>query len=142
MQNFDFKYIYRTNLSSFLNLSILNDYAEKNNFNYGALIGKHEGIHFGAGCGFFISKESCKYLLENQQSLDYKLYDDVAIGKLLVPIMNIFAVPRIDIVNINNIKNKINKNIFHYRCKNCSNMYQTANNLNYLYSYFYENNTV
>lgn len=137
MQNFDFKYIYRTNLSSFLNLPMLNNYAEKNNFNYGAIIGNYQGIQYASGCGFFISKETCKYLLENQHLLNYNLYDDVAIGQLLVPIKNIFTVPRIDIVNINNEKHKIDKNIFHYRCKNSSNMYETVNNLNYLYSYLY-----
>jgi hypothetical protein len=139
--NFNFKYIYRTNLSSFLNLQLMNDYILNNNFDYGAVIGKCNNISYGSGCGFFLSKKICDYLIKNKNLLEYNLYDDVAIGKLLTKKVDIFSIPRIDIVDINNEKNKINNNIFHYRCKHTCDMYKTVDNLNFLYKIYYENNT-
>lgn len=137
--NFDFKYIYRTNLSSFLNLEKMNDFAINNNFNYGAICGKHGDILFGSGCGFFISKEICDYIIKNKNTLDYNLYDDVAIGKLLAQKTDIYSVPRLVLTVATNDIERINaeKSIFHYRCKNAQNMHKTAENLDVLYKIFY-----
>jgi len=139
-EKYDFKYIYRTNLSSFLNLTKMNEFAINNNFDYGAVSGNDNNISFASGCGFFISKKICNYIIKNKEKLDYNLYDDVSIGKLLSEKTKIYPVQRLDIIFASKEIKKINedKNIFHFRCKN-TNHNETVNNLNYLYKIFYSN---
>lgn len=136
--NFDYKYIYRTNLSSFINLGKMYDYASKYNFDYGAVHGRHENILFGSGSGFFVHKNTCQYILDNKEQLDYNLYDDVAIGKLLSNFA-LKAVPRIDMLNdaCDFYKMANDETNFHYRCKT-GDMNKTCENLKILCALYYK----
>ena len=140
--NYNFKYIFRTNLSSFIDLNKLYSFAMNNLFNYAALIGCHHNINFGSGAGFFISKECTNYLI-NKNNIDYcKNYDDVIIGEILAPIYSIFPIGRIDIKDFNNktiSDNDIKKSdIFHYRCMNAENMHHIVYNLQKMYELIYK----
>jgi hypothetical protein len=139
--NYNFKYIYRTNLSSFLDLEKLYTFTT-NNFDYAAVIGYYNNNRFGSGSGFFTSKESTKYLID-KKDIDYnKYFDDVVIGEILTPIYSIFPVGRIDFIDYDNKNisdNDIKKSeIFHYRCKNDENMHHTVYNLQKMYELLYK----
>ena len=141
--NYNFKYIFRTNLSSFIDLNKLYLFTLNNSFNYAAVIGNYNNITFGSGAGFFLSRECVNYLITRDNIDYYKMNDDVVIGKILTPIYPILSIDRIDILDFNNkllTNNKIkNSYIFHYRCKNSNNMDITVNNLNELHELIYKN---
>lgn len=140
--NYNFKYIYRTNLSSFLDLEKLYTFTINNNFNYAAVIGYCNNNNFGSGAGFFTSKDSTKYLIDKKDINYNKNYDDVVIGEILIPIYSIFPVGRIDFTDYDNKNisdNDIKKSeIFHYRCKNDGNMHHTVYNLQKMYELLYK----
>jgi hypothetical protein len=140
--NYDFKYIYRTNLSSFLNLNKMHEYAMANDFDYGALRGFCLNIYYGAGCGFFISKKICNFIINNKNKIDYKIHDDVSIGLLLNHETNVFPVPRMDLIfdQIDIQKIITDKTTFHYRCKHINNTNISIKTLNTLYDIFYQSN--
>lgn len=117
--NFDFDYIYRTNLSSMIELNKLYKYISTTDpFHYGAVIGNYNGILFGSGSGFFLSKEACIYLLINHRRLsDECIADDVCIGILLEPIYGIKPIRRCNIESLCDDNYVIEDDLFHYRCK-------------------------
>ena len=138
LNNFEFDYIYRTNLSSFLNLYKMNDFIKTNNIlNYGGVIGDWNGIKYASGSGFFLSKEACLYLCQNNNLLDYNMYDDISIGFFLSKKYNIFFIDRCNINSLDNDKFIINNNIFHYRCKCDDNHSITISIMNKLYNMTY-----
>jgi hypothetical protein len=124
VQNFEFDYIYRTNVSSYLDLAGLQHFVNdkpRENF-YGGAIGNHQGIYFASGCGYFISRDLVIETLRKRALWDHNLIDDVALGKLLTRDLHvdIQEVKRIDLdspeIDLDKINNN-NRNIFHYRCK-------------------------
>lgn len=142
INNFNFKYVFRTNLSSFIDLNKLYSWAINNTYNYAAVIGDCGGTLFGSGAGFFLTKESINYLV-NINNINYsKNYDDVVIGELIIPVYSIAAIGRFDIVDFNckaiTDNDIINSDIFHYRCKNGSNMHHTVYNLSKFYELIYK----
>lgn len=141
LQNYDFDYIYRTNLSSFLHLHNLYNFVEKNPYNYAGVIGNHEGFHFTSGSGFLLSKNACLYLITEQQNLlKYDYLDDVCIGILLKPIFGIQYIDRCNIdidTREDDVKNIINEGIFHYRCKSDNDHCYTIPIMNKLYDNVY-----
>jgi hypothetical protein len=124
IDNFDFDFIYRTNVSSYVDLSKLNEFIKNKPQNgyYGGAIGDHQGIKFASGCGYFLSRDVVNKVLENRGLWDHNLIDDVSLGKLLIRELNIEVqeVERIDLdtLNFNSVQiNSKSQNIFHYRCK-------------------------
>jgi len=124
IQNIDFDYIYRTNVSSYVDLAQLNEFIRNKPRSgyYAGAIGTHQGINFASGCGYFLSRDVVNKVLENRDLWDHNLIDDVSLGKLLTQELNIEVkgVERIDLDTINfntmQIKSK-SQNVFHYRCK-------------------------
>jgi len=123
VQEFDFDYIYRTNVSSYLDLTRLQRFAEgmpRNNL-YAGLIGNHHGISFASGCGYFISRDLVIKVLQNKELWDHNEIDDVSLGKLLNKNLGveIEEIKRIDL-DSSDFDFKIGDNplgVFHYRCK-------------------------
>jgi hypothetical protein len=118
INNFNFDYIYRTNLSSFLDLNKLYEYILYNNIDYGGFIGCHDNINFASGAGFFLSKNACIFLIEKYSEEKHNNFlDDVSIGEIMMNKFNITFIDRYGITSLNN--NIINEksNCFHYRCK-------------------------
>lgn len=135
LENMEFDYIYRTNLSSFLDLNKMYDYFLKiNRIHYGGVIGNlDDGMPFASGCGFVLSKYACKYILKNENVLfESNHYDDVAIGNLLNPVYGIEHISRIDINNMSEEKFIMDENTFHYRCKSDGNHCVTVDIINKL----------
>jgi hypothetical protein len=129
-------------LSSFVDLNKLYKWAINNSINYSAIIGLYRGIKFGSGSGFFLSKECVNYLI-SKDNIDYNKYiDDVAIGDMLIPKYSITLNKRTDFADFDTKKitnDEIKKNdVFHFRCKNSSNMHRTVYNLEKMYELIYK----
>ena len=142
LQNMEFDYVYRTNLSSFLLLDKLYEFIYKNTtIHYGGFIGDHWGTLFASGSGFFLSRDACQHLVSYQDSLQLNDPDDVAIGRLLSPVYGIQFVTRMDNSNGNELTSAMEENpvLFHYRCKDGSlNHENTLIFMKKLYAKFYD----
>jgi len=139
LNNFDFDYIYRTNLSSFLNLDKMYNFISNNHIEYGGVIGNYNNINFASGSGFFISKNACNFLISYDRTININDYlDDVTIAIILTKKYKIDFINRIDIDKIDNIflYNK-ETDIFHYRCKSDDFHNLTLDIMNKLYDLLY-----
>jgi hypothetical protein len=80
-ENYDFKHLLRTNLSSFFRsekiLELSNNLRDNNVYTGFA------GPNWASGSGFWLSKDIILYLIENKKKLEYEIIDDVGIGNLL-----------------------------------------------------------
>jgi len=118
----DFDFIFRTNMSSVVDLhkfyNLLNNYK----YDYSGVIGCHNNIKFASGAGILLSKQLCSNLIINKNKLNYNFLDDVSIG-LLFQINNVSISPltRFEAYNYENNVNQITKemieNYYHFRCK-------------------------
>lgn len=118
----EYDYIFRTNSSSYIDKELLIKHLEnkpKNKF-YSGAIGNHNGILFASGCGFFISKDLVKLVLDNKDIFEHNIMDDVDLGNFLITHkVDIVDSERFDLVYSDNFDiNLIPNNYFHYRLKN------------------------
>lgn len=131
--NFEFDYIFRTNLSSYVDIIELKNFLQdmpKNNFYCGSF-GEAAGIPFCSGSGYFISRDLVEKVIINKSNWDHSLIDDVSLGLLL----NNLGVERtlgrrydfdkgleMDLTN------------YHYRCKSEDpSRIKCINNMNYIH---------
>jgi len=141
--NFDFDYIFRTNLSSFISINNMIKYVENipsEKFYGGVCTLNFSGEHlqkfgegtFASGSGYFLSKDVVKIIIDNKDYWDHSVIDDVAIAGLLKKLGILPTLcHRIDIIDISNDKftavsgvdhnivvsdDDINK-CYHFRCK-------------------------
>lgn len=148
-QNFTYKHIIRSNLSSFYiidNLIKIHKLLDVEKI-YAGRLGIHENIIFCSGCGFWISKDYVNILINNFSNIEKNKYpDDVIIAKILKK-YNKIKLQRFDIIHnskINDnekkilIDNLINNNIFHIRIKNKDRKID-IDYMNYFTNYLYNN---
>jgi len=112
-----YDYVYRANLSSFIRfdkyLELCKSF-QKTNF-CSAIIGKYNNIYFPSGCGYTLSPDLVKRLVDEKPQ--YICMDDVSVGLALMNWkIQITPMERYDIKNNENI-NLLNTNIFHFRIK-------------------------
>jgi hypothetical protein len=116
--NWDYDYIYHTNSSSYVDKKLLHEWLldkPRENF-YSGLIGDYSGYKFASGCGFTISKDVVKKILEHQNEWSHGDCDDATLGILLNSLnIPIYPAPRFDIIDKR--ITEIPDNYFHYRCK-------------------------
>ena len=124
IEEFDFDYIYRTNVSSYLKLEKMNLHIkDQPRFNYYAgFKGSHHDIAFASGSGYFISRDLVEKVISLESFWDHNLIDDVAIGKLLACHLDVHVseIARLDLDSVGRQSvRQISKNqhIFHFRCK-------------------------
>lgn len=116
--NYDFKYVFRTNISSYVDIELLLDYLKdkpEKSF-YNGIVGQHNNILFSSGCGYFLSSDVLDVIIDNENKWDHSLIDDVSLGLLL---NNLGVRPyggsiRYDVLSNNQI---ISPNFYHYRVK-------------------------
>lgn len=129
IKNYDFDYIYRTNLSSVINLDKLYSYIQNNNVDYAG----HDYIKFISGSGIILSKKTCNILIKDESLINNNNPDDYAIGLKLENLVEkkhieYYGVSGLDDKILNNDDpnrastnvdeiNKINSNIFQFRCR-------------------------
>ena len=126
---FDFDYIFRTNLSSFIDtenmIKYLDDKPTTNyyaghcglNFSDEHLIKFGEGT-FASGSGYFLSRDIVKKIIDNKEKWDHSVIDDVAIAGLLKELSILPTnCPRIDITKASNTDILYQADNYHFRCK-------------------------
>jgi hypothetical protein len=144
--NYEYDYIFRTNLSSFLIFDNFIKIVEslENNKVYCGVINDYYIKKYISGAGIFISKDLVKYLINNENKLQYNIVDDVAIGYLLQTFIQ-NPLHRVDIcINYfnentayNYINEIINNNHYHVRIKN-SDRNLDIMYIDFLTNYFYK----
>ncbi len=90
LQNYDFEYIYRSNLGAFVwpdkILNFLED-KPKTNFYSGILLNDTYNLGFNvsyaSGSGYFLSKDLVKKIVDNKDIWPHQAVDDVALGYVL-----------------------------------------------------------
>jgi hypothetical protein len=87
LQNYNFDYVYRSNLGAFVDPSKIINFLEdkpKNGF-YCGIYGNylHTGVKFVSGSGFFLSKDLVELLVIQNENFNKNLIDDVAIGEFM-----------------------------------------------------------
>lgn len=111
-KNYEFDYIYRSNLGSFVNVNnMLNFLQDKPRIKfYCGIIGRYHmnGIdfNFASGSGYFLSEDLAEILSKNSGSFPMQIVDDVALGYFLNQ-------QKIDINKNAKRKNICNNNIFY-----------------------------
>lgn len=121
LNKFDFDFIFRTNMSSVIDLNKLYNLID-NNIECGGIIGNCNGQQFISGAGILMNKKICQLLINNKNYLNYNIIDDVAIGKFFTDKnVKIKELTRFEAYNYENnielIKKENIKNYYHFRCK-------------------------
>jgi hypothetical protein len=142
MNNYKFDYIYRTNLSTVLDLDKLYKYARNNKVNYA---GQSYG-NFISGSGILLSKESCIKLINDKSLIDNEIIDDVSIGNTL---NKYYKIENISFYHVKDVNDKIlfskdfeniDSKIFQFRCRIANEHNNTAFVMSNIYKKIYENN--
>lgn len=115
--DWDYDYIYHTNSSSYIDKKLLYEWLldkPKEKF-YSGVRGTYLGHPFASGCGFTISKDVVKMILDNQSEWEHGNADDATLGILLQKLgLTVYEAPRFDLIDYSG---DIPNNFFHYRCK-------------------------
>jgi hypothetical protein len=143
LKNTEFDFIFRTNMSSVVDLNNLYDLLNKdikcggvigytNNKSFNS--GTNDNQAFVSGAGILINKELCNILVENKMFLNYNIMDDIAMGELLIKKnINFTPLKRFEVYNYESNLNLITKDIikdhYHFRCKSDVNFNQTISNM-------------
>ena len=122
LSNEEFDYIFRTNMSSVVDLNKLYNLLENYNQDYSGVIGYCDNVKFASGAGMLLSKNMCNFLINNRHLLNYNLIDDVSIGTLLQNNnVTIYPLTRFETYNYETNLDLINKELikdyYHFRCK-------------------------
>lgn len=125
LKNYNFEFMFRTNLSSYVDLNFFLEYIDKIESKncYTGYIGEHENIAFASGAGILLTRDMVELLVIKQDMIDYTLIDDVAFAKFFRE-LNIFPkpLPRFTFPMHTNQDNYFfskvkNSNHFHFRVK-------------------------
>lgn len=116
--SYDYKYIFRTNLSSFIRINLLVEKINDISSIYG-VVGNYNGINFVSGAGMLLTRENIDYILSNQNKINKNLPDDVALSSIFNISIGTNNKLRYDFINndLNIDFKKINK-YYHIRIKN------------------------
>jgi len=118
LNHFDFDYIFRTNISSYVNKhNLFNWLRDKPRVNFAsAVIGDYFGIKFLSGSGYSLSKDIVESLCKSKDDLDYNLVDDVCFGAHLGKLTALHPAPRVDCEHPS-LLSDFDLSNFHFRCK-------------------------
>ena len=130
LKNMNFDFIFRTNMSSVVDLNKMYNLLNEN-IECAGVIGNYCGKKFVSGAGMLMNKKLCELLINNKSSINYNVIDDVSIGKFLTDKnINIIALTRFETYNYENklelITNDMIKNYYHFRCKSDENHKNTV----------------
>lgn len=135
--NYNYKQLFRTNLSSFLvldnmfnickKLDISNNYSGSiiynNIINWDKIL-KNYVKNYVSGCGFWLSNDLVKYIIKNEEKINYNKFDDVEIAKILENICLPSPYPRLDIVRYNSWKSGMSRiNVKNNKIQNLNKIY-------------------
>ena len=127
LNNENFDYVIRTNMSSVWDLNKIYNLLLSNNLYASGVIGNHYSQLFISGAGMLFNRDICNLIIQNKNLLNYNIIDDVSIGTLLTKLnINPTALTRFEAYNYENNLQNINlqeiDNYYHFRCKSSDNM--------------------
>lgn len=115
-----FDFLFRTNMSSVINLPLLYQFIEDNreNIYYSGVVNAYD-ITFASGAGLLFSKQCCSDLIANKTSLHYSVIDDVSIGIYFRDNnVSIFPLTRFDVErDASSVTKEMIQSHYHIRCK-------------------------
>jgi hypothetical protein len=117
LKNYDFKYIFRTNLSSYIDQLLL--YKHLNScphFDYGGVSNGADGIDFCSGAGYCISKKVLHEIVNNNNLWNHNLIDDVALG-FIMKSLGFKPYGELKRLDVGHINENIDPSFYHYRFK-------------------------
>lgn len=118
-KDWDYDYIFHTNASSYVDKKLLYEWLlDKPRLKfYSGVVGDFGGgMFFASGCGFSISKDVAKLIIQHQNEWEYSDINDVTLGILLTKLgIEIYPAPRMDLGC--NFTENVPIDYFHYRCK-------------------------
>jgi hypothetical protein len=124
LNNFEFDFILRTNMSSVFDLDKLYKILNKE-INCAGVVGNINNINFISGAGMVLSKNICNNLIAYKTNLNYNIMDDVSIGKFISD--NNYAITPLTRFEAYLCKDKVEEitketiqEYYHFRCK-CDN---------------------
>ena len=124
LNNYQFEYLYRTNVSSYVDLSTLSKAVSALNCEspiYGGVEGFEKETSFASGSGYLIDRDSLKRVVSNKSKWDNFEIDDVALGKIIKNELKLsvtkFKRTDIPFACQANLSNVGISGVFHYRCK-------------------------
>jgi hypothetical protein len=86
LENREFDLVFRTNLSSYVDLANLREYARTQAQDgplYRGILGMRDSTPYASGSGYFLSRELVELAVEAQELWNHKLPDDAALGFVL-----------------------------------------------------------
>jgi len=84
LNNFDFDFVFRTNLSSYIDTKLLYEHINNNNLIYDGIVGNFKGLfEFCSGSGYVIRKDIIKKVIDNQNIWNHQLIDDCSLAEVL-----------------------------------------------------------
>lgn len=139
LNNFKFDYLFRTNISSYVNKKNLITWLNNKNRSkfYSGVIGDFYGIKFASGSGFTLSRDLVEYLCHSKNKLNYNLIDDVCFGNFLTSTVDIFPAPRLDFPTEQSVID-FDKSNFHFRCKSFGDRTEDSKIMNLIHNKFYK----
>lgn len=125
----EYEFMLKTTISSVFNPRKLHDFLETHNHRAPLYAGRkimppkgrvRKNFAFVSGSCVLLNREAMKLVLDNNQSWDHGVLDDVALGKLLHTKVPITEFPSVDLSSISSVKTLSEENfqnIVHFRCK-------------------------
>lgn len=124
LENFDFDFVYRTNISSYVEIERLFEFGKNlpSGDVYSGPFANHEEITFASGSGYFLSRSLIEKVIESRNDWNHLEIDDVALGQLTSNFQGLKLVPtgRIDFESpkhVYDVSQSDFESVFHYRCK-------------------------
>jgi len=120
--NEPFQFVFRTNLSSVVELNALYHVCTQDNVDCAGVIGYLHNQAFLSGAGMLLSRKVCQDLVCNQSTLEYRVIDDVSIGEFLRRKQySMTPLRRLDVCCYEHSPQDINAHMlsshYHFRCK-------------------------
>ena len=119
--NYDFKYLVRSNSSTYVNIKevekLLVNYNSTDPLYAGRPTNFNNQFNYAHGSCIILNKASVSKILENEQNWDHRLIDDSALGKLFDEIDINLKHNEVFHVNSKILLGDLNKNEIAYRCK-------------------------
>jgi hypothetical protein len=120
LRHLAFDVLFRTNLSSYVDLPNLRSFTElhaRQPRYYAGFTGTHEGVPFAAGAGYFLSRDLVELALSERPRWNHAVLDDVALAEALARHgVRPAPVPRRDYGSLAEL-DAVDTTLFHFRCK-------------------------
>jgi hypothetical protein len=126
LENFDFDFLFRTTTTSYVKLDELNSFIERNHkeskYLYCGRVMETNDLSnnkqtFVSGAGILFTRDTIKKIIENKKKLDYRLWDDVGLGKLLKKLGIDASIGQREDIKGNIFRHDFSYKHYHYRCR-------------------------